>query len=106
MIMAATKPALEETCGDHSMGRNVYAYLEKKLSADETTEFVSHAKDCAACLNTMIMWHYESILAERDALATQTTMNNVWDWRLGSNAQAYFSSPASDNICTETEMFH
>lgn len=60
---SGTKPERisEERCTDYAIGRNAFAYLEKKLSDDRLSEqFAAHAVECDYCLKTMVRWHYDA----------------------------------------------
>ena len=62
-----------EICGDYSIGQKVFAYLEKTLTnEEEIAAVVNHAGECKFCMNTMVRWHYDCIIAERRSREAET----------------------------------
>lgn len=63
-----------DICNDYSIGQRVFAYLENTLTSDaEISEFAKHAGECTFCMQTMIKWHYDSIVTEASFTTSETT---------------------------------
>lgn len=61
-----------DVCMDYSIGQNVFAYLEKTLTnEDDISTFVKHAGDCSFCMQTIIKWHYDSVVSEMNEKAAE-----------------------------------
>lgn len=61
--------------------KQVYAYLGKNLSDEETKIFAEHLADCSKCLDTVIEWHYENVMDEVTmSLSSATAKEDEWVW--------------------------
>lgn len=97
---------VQDVCGVHSGWRNVYAYLEGKLSGEEKKKFASHVGNCRRCLETIIIWHYENIMAEIESkLPDNDVENTAWGWQ-GRNAQANEILALFKEGNTQTKKIH
>lgn len=96
----------QDVYGVHSGRHNVYAYLEGRLSGEEKKRFASHVGNCKHCLETLIIWHYENIMAEiKSKLPDNNAGDTDWGWR-GSNAQNIEISDLFNNDNLQTGKIH
>lgn len=115
-----------DVCSDYSIGQQVFAYLENNLSNEnEIAEFVEHAGDCSFCMQTIIKWHYDSVVMEMKNQKAEMSIKPIfpakyirkpqWDWPAGQinkikNRQPELTLTSQDmcftDLTDEEELFH
>lgn len=87
-----------DVCIDYSIGKKVFAYLEKTLTDEnEISTFVEHAGGCSFCMQTIVKWHYDDIVDEMNKKAAKTNLKSF------SMAKIRSMEPAAGQADKETK---